>query len=170
MPMQLIRCTQKLFKELRRSPTGDEPLFSFLGSWHANVIRINRKKCVLFTNDKTLFSIFSAGLKRPQFDRLDEVFRLECQKRLVTEGFSASQVEKALSEYQQIDFAKTNSRSVLGVMNDIVYQIQVRIEMNGGLANTKLDAVNHEINRIPSGVLKYGYSIDHLSEMLNQYL
>ena len=34
----------------------DSETDALLGSWHANLIHINRKKCVLFVNDKTLFN------------------------------------------------------------------------------------------------------------------
>ena len=41
-------------------------------SWHANLLRIDRRKCVLFTQDATLYSVFvprylcSRGLKISQ--------------------------------------------------------------------------------------------------------
>ena len=57
--MQLIRCTLKLQKEMgfkKSDLREDEPVFSYLGSWHANLIHIDRRKCILFVNDKT-FSI-----------------------------------------------------------------------------------------------------------------
>ena len=57
--MQLIRCTKKLQKAMGLKEADlvrHEPEFSFLGSWHANLIHIDRRKCVLFTNDKTLFN------------------------------------------------------------------------------------------------------------------
>ena len=57
--MQLIRCTKKLQKEmgLKQSDLcAEEPCFSYLGSWHVNLIHFDRRKCVLFVNDKTLFN------------------------------------------------------------------------------------------------------------------
>lgn len=33
----------------------EEPRFSYLGSWHANLIQIDRRKCLLFVNERTLF-------------------------------------------------------------------------------------------------------------------
>ena len=73
--MQLIRCTQKLLKELRVKPTESEPEFGTIGDWHANLLRFEGRKCVLFTNSTTRYSIIIPGLKRPNLDRLDEIFR-----------------------------------------------------------------------------------------------
>ncbi len=82
----------------------------YIGDWHANLLRVERRKCVLFTNSDTLYSIFVFGLKRTDFDHLDEVFRQSLFRRLNIEGFSQVQIEKALDEYETIHFAKTNNR------------------------------------------------------------
>ncbi len=57
--MQLIRCTKKLQKEMGLKQSGlctEEPRFLYLGPWHANLIHIDRRKCILFVNDNTLFN------------------------------------------------------------------------------------------------------------------
>ena len=76
--MQLIRCTAKLLKEmgLKKSDLiGDAPRFSFLGQWHANLIHINRKKCVLFANDKTLINFIVPDVSRAEIRELDVMFK-----------------------------------------------------------------------------------------------
>ena len=166
--MQLIRCTQKLLKEIRVKPTEVEPESEVIGDWHANLLRFERRKCVLFTNSLTLYSIFIPGLKRPEFDNFDEVFRQNLFRRLRIEGFSQAQIEKVLEEHQTLYFAKTNSRSVLGSMNDLAFQIETHIEITGGLAYTDFDNLNDELNRIPMGAINYKYSIDMLKEILSQ--
>ena len=62
--MQLIRCTVKLLKELTQEPVANvTPIRDVIGGWHANLLRIERKKCVLVTNDRALYTIFIPGLK-----------------------------------------------------------------------------------------------------------
>jgi len=166
--MQLIRCTQKLLKELRVKPSEVEPEFGYIGDWHASLLRVERRKCVLFTNNDTLYSIFVFGLKRAEFDHLDEVFRQSLFRRLRIEGFSQIQIENALEEYQTIHFAKTNNRSVLGSMNDLAFQMEGHIISAGGIGNLSIDALNDLLNRIPMGNLNYRYSIEALKDKLNQ--
>ncbi len=166
--MQLIRCTQKLIKELRVEPSEKEAQPGYIGGWHANLLRIDRKKCVLFTNDLTLYSFFVPGLKRPDFERFHEVFRQNLLKYLINDGFSQTHIEKVLSEYQTIEIAKTNNRSVLGSMNDLAFQIKYRVEAFGGLENIDLIIFNSELNRIPMGAIKYMCSIKLLRSILKQ--
>ena len=168
--MQLIRCTQKLLKELRVKPTESEPEFGTIGDWHANLLRFEGRKCVLFTNSTTLYSIIIPGLKRPNLDRLDEIFRQSLFKRLRIEGFSQFQIEKILEEYQTLHYAKTNNRSVLGSMNDLTFQIEAAIESSGGLCCMDIDTLNDELNRIPMSAIDYKHAIEALKEIMSQFI
>jgi hypothetical protein len=49
--MQLIRCTKKLQKEMglrKEDLVTTAPEISCLGGWHANLLHIDSRKCVLF--------------------------------------------------------------------------------------------------------------------------
>ncbi len=166
--MQLIRCTQKLLKELRVRPSAEEPLSGYIGDWHANLMWVERRKCVLFTNSDTLYSIFVFGLKRADFDHFGEIFRQSLFRRLRIEGFSQIQIEKALDEYETIRLAKTNNRRVLGSMNDLAFQMAAHINAAGGIRHLGIDDLNDILNRIPMGTLKYRYSVEALKAKLNQ--
>ena len=168
--MQLIRCTQKLFKELKVKPTEELPKFGYIGVWHANLLRIERRKCVLFTNDQTLYSFFVPGLKKSEFVHFDEVFRQNLFKCLLNERFSQAQIEKVLDEYREVKFAKTKNRSVLGSMNDLAFQIKYRVENSGGLNYLEPIALNQALNRIPFKAIDYQYSIDALRAKFTQII
>ncbi|MHB8793840.1 MAG: DUF6933 domain-containing protein [Thermoleophilia bacterium] len=75
--MQLIGCTKKLQKEMGLGPrelTTHEPEGSGLGPWTANLIFVNRRKCILFVNDKTLFNFLVPDLLRKHIRELDRMF------------------------------------------------------------------------------------------------
>jgi hypothetical protein len=168
--MQLIRCTQKLLKELKIKPTEKSPKFGYIGGWHANLLRIDRRKCVLFTNDQSLYSFFVPGLKKPEFVHFDEVFRQNLFKCLLNERFSQGKIEKVLDEYREVKFAKTKNRSVLGSMNDLAFQVKYRVEDSGGLNYLEPMALNQALNRIPLKAIDYQYSIDVLKAKLAQII
>ncbi len=154
--------------DILKKPSGDEPKFGYIGDWHANLLRVERRKCVLFTNSDTLYSIFVFGLKRADFDHLDAIFRQSLFRRLRIEGFSQNQKEKALEEYRTIHFAKTNNRSVLGSRNDLAFHMEAHIKSSGGIDNLGRDAINDALNRIPMGAINYQYGIEALKVKLNQ--
>jgi len=164
--MGIIRCTAKLLTELKIKPTNGSSQSSAWCDWHANLLWVCRKKCVLFTNNQTLYSFFLPSMKKPILKNFEEVFRLGLFKSLMTEGFAEPQVEHVLREHQHIVIARTNSRSILGSMNDLAFQIKSMIYAAGGLANADLSEINRQLNRIPMSAINYKVSIDELKRLL----
>lgn len=166
--MQLIRCTAKLLKELKQDPVANvKPIRDVMGSWHANLLRIERRKCVLVTNDKTLYTIFIPGLKKQEFIDFDEVFRQHLFKNLLHEELLQNRIEAVLDELGTIRFARTDNRSVLGSMNDLKIQLEFHIASRGGLACTPLYELNARLNRTPFSAIDNRRPIDRLSELLD---
>jgi len=166
--MAILRCTKKLLKELKVKPAEVDDEFDPLGSWHANLLWIDHRKCVLFTQDATLFSFFVVGLKKPDFQHIREIFGQRMFKSLLREGFPQDQIERMLDAHREITISKSNNRSVLGSMNDLAFQLKWSVADAGGLLNTDLNALNHYLNRIPMGATNMGYGIEELKKLLNE--
>ncbi len=161
----LVHCTQKLLAEIpdrliHPSASGE--------SWHANMLRVDRRKCVLFTHDATLYSVFVPGLKKPEFEHLDTVFGQRLFKALVGDEFPQTQIEWMLEACRVIRFARSSNRSVLGSMNDMRFHLRWHVEDEGGLANVDLAQLHHRLNRIPFCAIEYKYPVERLREYLLQ--
>jgi hypothetical protein len=85
--MQLIHCTKKLLAELGAlgSKIPPEVATGLFGPWHANLLRIERRKCILFTNDHTLYSFLVPGFKKK--DNFHDLFLVNLNDNLAVEGF-----------------------------------------------------------------------------------
>jgi hypothetical protein len=169
--VQIIHCTKKLMKELEASPSGrivPEPLSGFLGPWHANLIRIERRKCLLLTNDRMLYSFLVTGVKKKDLVNFRELFALHLKMNLEKEGFGQEDIKKALEEYGEIAIAPTKSRSVLGSMNDLADQAEFLVSRAGGMEKGDMFTVNMMLNRIPMGAIKYRYAIDKVYELFGR--
>ena len=164
--MAIIKCTIKLLNELGVKPADvpDQP--PSLCDWHANMLWLDRKKYVLFTNDQTLYSLLVPWNKSPRSTHFMERFRLGLLKSLMSEGLAEVQVGYLLREHAQVTITKTNSRSVLGSMNDLAIQIKSMIFVSDGPTDVNLSEVNRQLNRIPMSAIKYKFSIDELKQRL----
>ncbi len=163
--MQLIRCTQKLQKEmgLKKSDLReDETAFSYLGSWHSNLIHIDRRKCILFVNDRTLFNFIAPDVGRVQVRELDTLFRGYLQCVLAEEGFDESTKRKIMTEYDDVEYTKTNSKHVLGAMNDLAFHYRYHILYEGGVHSCMVPSIISQLNRMPMKALKSVYPIEAL--------
>ncbi len=166
--MQLIRCTKKLQKEmgLKKSDLSEEePNFSYLGSWHANLIHIDRRKCILFVNDKTLFNFIAPDASKAQIRELNALFRGYLSCVLGEEGIEGLFRDRILSEYDEVAYSNTNNKSVLGSMNDLAYHYKYNILEAGGVHSSSVPSIISQLNHMPMGAIEYRYPIDAIKAM-----
>ena len=164
----IIHCTQKLLAELKTKPTQGESASDPFWSWHAKVFHIERRKCVLITNDTTLFTIFIPALKKPDFELFHFVIGQHLFKNLLSENIPQRQIEAVLSECENIKYQKTNNRSVLGSMNDQKLQLEYLISAEGGLARTDIYELNQNLNRNLLSAIGHKHPIKMLKEKLEE--
>ena len=113
----LIQCTKKLLDELWVKAAEKEEKKPPLFSWHANLIKINGKKCVVLMNDKNRYVIVLYGLKARDFKNMDELitgavwetFRDECIKDEI--------IEKFIKNAGKITYSKTGDKSTVAKLN-----------------------------------------------------
>mgnify|MGYP006935317528 CR=1 FL=1 len=166
--MQLIRCTKKLQKEMglkERDLFESEPIEGLLGSWHANLIYINGKKCVLFVNDKTLFNFIYINLSRAEIRELSTIFLVGLYNALASEGFSENVIRKIIAEYESVQYAKSNNKSVLGSMNDLAFHYKYHIQSE---YNDTVPDIIKRLNEMPMGALRYKFPIDVLKDVVGK--
>lgn len=63
-------------------------------------------------------------------------------------------------------FAKTDSRSVLGVLNDLVICYRAMIDVDGGLQSCNLTDIILKINTMPQRTLQWAHSWDAVQAKL----
>jgi hypothetical protein len=139
-----------------------EPPFSYLGQWHANLLYINRRKCVLFVNDKTLLNFVVLDLDRSQLRELPDQFRGYLSCILYDENLGKSAIQRILGEYDEIQIGKTNNRSVVGSMNDIAYCYKYEILEAGGVHSWRVPEIIKGLNRMPMKAIGFQFPIDKL--------
>ncbi|MEY8000500.1 plasmid pRiA4b ORF-3 family protein [Clostridium sp. Mt-5] len=112
----LIQCTQKLLKQLNIKPAEVEygdPLFSC----HANLMMVNRRKAVVFVNDKNRYVIVLYGLKTKDFKKLDELFIKAVREVLENECIKNYFIEQFINYSPKIVYSKTRDRKSVARMN-----------------------------------------------------
>ena len=139
-----------------------------IGNWYANIFRINRRKCVLFTNEPSLYSFLVPGLKKKELTNIKYVFLTNMKLNLQAEKIEEYIINKVVLEYNEIQFSKTNSRSILGSMNDMKYQYEAFTYSDPEYSLRNILYINKKVNRTPMSAIKYAYSIEKLKECINK--
>ena len=149
--MPLIRCTRKLVAEIGTqvaSPAGQGEA-AILGDWYANLLQIGRRKCVIFTSERTLLTFVVIALNRDAIRDYATLFRRGLRQVLESEGFAPGDVDRALDGYEDLTIAPTTDRSVLGSLNDLARLAAAHVQSVGGLLGCDLAVINHELNLTP---------------------
>ena len=140
----ILRCTRKLLAVLG-SPVADPAPAPDPGDWYANLLRFDRRTCLLLTQSATLFTIFEADVTASA---------LRATRQLVTGliGRELRHEELPAGTFgdlgqQEVLLAKTADRSVLGCMNDMAFRCEHAIADAGGLARTDLAELNRSLRR-----------------------
>lgn len=166
--MAFIRCTKKLLAELPSPLEEAVSKSTILGDWHANLLRIERRKCVLFTNNETLFSVFIPMLRKPHFENLASVFLDNLIQTLKSEAFDEI-IEQVNNDYtENLTYSTTNNRSVLGSMNDIAHSLPFFLEREGGIETVTPLKINRILNRMPLLRKPFFSAVEGLRQKLSQ--
>jgi hypothetical protein len=167
--MRIIHCTQKLLKELDVPLIESDKIPSHtegLGNWYANLLRIDRRKCLLFTNEKTLYSFLIPKVLKNDLENIEEKFLISLSHNLQYEGFELDVINRVMQEYKEIGFAKTASMKVLGAMNQLKFEYEVLVLGKEGFENVKILKVNRDLNRTIMKGIKFLHPIDVLKKLL----
>jgi len=170
--MTRICCTQALLKLLRIKPdeTQDSLTRAPLGDWYAHLLWIERKKCILFTNEETLFSFPALDIKKTDLADTNTFFRENLRRGLEAIGIIGTSASKLLLTLGEEARSKTTNRSVLGSMNDYAFQYRVYVETQGGLRHCDMLEMTRAINESPMSAIGYDSGTQRLRRSLETIL
>jgi len=164
-----LRCTQKLLKEIRITKSEVSDISqgdSILGNWYANIFSVDRRKAIVFVNEKTFLSFIVYGISKRNIKDIKEIFINVLCQLLSLESFSKNDIENTMKGCEEIQYTVTNSKTVLGNVNDIVKLYKHFILYEGGLKSCNLFEIIAKINRTPQRNLNWSNSIETVKEII----
>ena len=119
--MVTLRCTQKL---LRRVPdqSSDFPgsPTTLLGDWYANLLFCKPQQLVLCVSERTLLPVV---VPAKGIHTLPVRLALAVREVLIALGVAPDLAERERLEMQQCSYGRTESKRVLGVLNDRMFEL-----------------------------------------------
>jgi hypothetical protein len=160
----ILRCTKKLLAVLGAGHAAEPGPPPNSGDWYANLLWLDRRKCLLLTHAATLFSIFEADVRAADPRATRRLVTALIERELGREGLPPATFANLRS--QELILAKTADRSVLGCMNDIAFRCEVAISDGGGLAHVDLGELNHRLHRHINSSRGYRPPVELAAEQL----
>ncbi len=125
----ILHCTKKLYAKLPEKMKAAEQSATAIGiqaqwlNWHANLITIQRRQCVIAVHDATRFTLFIPCITKKDFANLDWHFNDVFINSLLKSDMPPELVNAATTNYQPLTFDTTCNRSVQGTMNQVAQEI-----------------------------------------------
>lgn len=128
------------------------------GDWYANLLWIERRKCLMFTHSETLFTLMVLDVRKAGVVPLGAFLVSKLHAELASE-------ELPMDTFGAIDpgavvIATTASRSVLGSMNNLAYLAEWAIMDSGGVRFCNVEGLNRSLRRTPMGAIGGAYGLD----------
>ena len=122
--MLVLHCTAKLRSAAYETGSSEVPTHDPLDSWHANFFYLQRRKCVMVVNDRTLLPVLLFGLRKPQLSNLPAAFTERFCSLLEERKVPDYVVDKVRRLYRRAHITKTKDRSVAGSLNEFTKELK----------------------------------------------
>lgn len=122
-----MRCTEKLRKKLRLPKLEEEAPASTtgLGDWFGNPVSTRHARVILLVSERSRLAVL---VHARQLDRFERRFADAVADLLLDIGVPAESVAREREAMNDLVYARTNSRSVLGTMNDYTFALRIHLE------------------------------------------
>jgi len=144
-----LHCTQKLLKSFvfpKDSLDSTSPSNRLFG-WHAHIVSIARAKTIIALNDQTFFAVIIPGIKKERLENFSNEFYLALSSVLKSEGLGDPYLDVLFGEH--ISYEKAHDRQVIGIINQVVKDIDYRVAHKGGWEKINIIELTKSINRTP---------------------
>jgi hypothetical protein len=120
----VFRCTRKLLDRLdrpARPAASDRHSTALLGDWYVELLFVRPQRLLLFVSESTRLPIV---LPARELAAMAPRFGVALTDTLRALNIDAPFIARELGAMQDVAFATTQSRSVLGTINDFAFQLQ----------------------------------------------
>jgi hypothetical protein len=149
-PVLTVRCTRKLLRHLHADGHDGGPgATTRLGDWYGNLLFTRYMRLVICMSERSLLPVFVEAKDSSSF-----VLKFRAAVRSVLErvGVSPDSIDSELREMSTIAIGITQSRSVLGSLNELSFLARYSVRLQ---SRADLTALADEIAHTPCSALKY---------------
>ncbi len=141
----ILRCRTRLLDLLRADESTLVDADPSDEDWYANLLWIDRRKCLLLTHAGTLFPVFIADVRARELKTIGSFVVGHIDAALADEGFARDAL--GVIDPASVRLARTASRQVLGFMNDTATMCRNHSAASGGLPVADLRGLNRQLRR-----------------------
>jgi hypothetical protein len=146
----------------------DTATSSALGDWYGHIFVVDRKKCILFINEPTLFVSLACGVVKADYRKIVPFFLQRLEAALRNEGFGQKQIAYILKLHRYVGIGKTSNRTTVGALNNRIADTKTIVTFNGGFANCDLGEISRDLNTTPMKPIGYKNGLEQMRALVGE--
>lgn len=166
--MPVIRCTSKLLADIDDPPLADStiPTPSPIGDWYGHIFTADRRKCVLFINEPTLFVCPAFGVVKSDYRHIAPFFLDVLARTLRIMLFPDNELAWLLSLHTDLTIGRTVNRSTVGSMNNRIADAKHIFQWQGGFGHCDTGTLTILLNRTPMKPIGYSNGLEQMRSLV----
>ncbi len=167
--MPVLRLTAKLLAEIDDQPSMDSAVASSpFGDWYGHIFTVERRKCVMFINEPTLFVCLALGVVRSDYRQIIPFFVGVLTHALRTVGFNETEINWVFAKHKEIAIGRATNRSTLSFLSNRVTDIRTHFAWHLGFELSDCGTVTRWLNEMPMKPIGYAPAIKQMRRMVEE--
>jgi len=169
--MPILRCTNKLLADIDDPPLADAaPSASPLGDWYGHLFAADRRKCIMFINEPTLFVCPAFGLLKADYRDIAPFFRDLLTWTLRVTFFPENEVAWIVELHRELKVGRTVNRSTAASLNNRIANAKATFLWQGGFGCCDLAALAVLLNQTPMKPIGYSNGYEQMRKLVDKCL
>ncbi len=167
--MPFLRCTSKLLADIDALPSKESPV-SPLGDWYGHLFTVDRRKCVMFINEPTLFVCPIFDVVKADYRDLAPLFRKVLAWTLLETTFPENDVAWILGLHEDLAVGPTVNRSTVASLNNRIANAKTIFHWQGGFGCCEISSLVVSLNQTPMKPIGYSNGLEQMQTLVDKCL
>lgn len=164
--MPSLRLTSKLLSGIDDAPSPDETVLSPLGDWYGHIFTIDRRKCILFINEPTLFVSMTCWVVKSHYRQIVPFFLEMLTLNLRTHFFRDDEIAFILAQHRNMGVGRAQDRTMIGSLNNRIADAKTMIAWQGGFGVCDWQEINFSLNKTPMKPIGYRFGLEQMRALV----
>ena len=167
--MPFLRCTSKLLADIDDLPS-KESRVSPLGDWYGHLFTVDRRKCLMFINEPTLFVCPIFDVVKADYREIAPFFRKVLAWALRETHFPEDDVAWIVGLHEDLVVGPTVNRSTVASLNNRIANAKATFQWQGGFGCCEIAGLAVLLNQMPMKPIGYSNGLEQMQSLVDKCL
>ena len=167
--MPFLRCTGKLLADIADLPSKESPA-SPLGDWYGHLFTVDRRRCLMFINEPTLFVCPIFDVVKADYRVIAPLFRKVLAWALRETHFPEDDVAWIVGLHEDLAVGPTVNRSTVASLNNRISNAKTIFHWQGGFECCEIAALAVSLNQTPMKPIGYSNGLEQMQSLVDRCL